>query len=295
MPTALVTGTSTGIGEACAARLAERGWTVYAGVRRTEDGDRLVARHTGDLRPVILDVMVRDQMRRVIDDIASAVGSTGLQGLVNNAGVGVGGPVEYLTEDDWRYVFDVNFFAVIALTQLAIPLLRTGRGRVVNIGSMGGRLSAPGLAPYSASKHALEAVCESMRHEFSRSGTPIRISLVEPGAVRTAIWDKADTTADQVEHSLGAEGRQRYQWLVDDARGFIAEGRERGVPPDAVAEVVHQALTTPRPKARYLVGPDAKVGGHVIARAPDRLRDALVDLNSRRSERIGRDLANRER
>ena len=294
MPTALVTGTSTGIGEACAARLAERGWTVYAGVRRTEDGDRLTARHTGDLRPVLLDVLVRDQMRRVIDDIASTVGSSGLQGLVNNAGVGVGGPVEYLTEDDWRYVFDVNFFAVVALTQLAIPLLRAGRGRVVNIGSMGGRLSAPGLAPYSASKHALEALCESMRHEFSRSGTPIRVALVEPGAVRTPIWDKADTTADQVEHSLGAEGRTRYQWLIDDARGFIAEGRERGVAPEAVAEVVHQALTAPRPKARYLVGPDAKVGGHVIARAPDRLRDALVDLNSRRSERLGKDLASRE-
>src|SRR5690348_17176482 len=121
MPTALVTGTSTGIGEACVARLAGHGWTVFAGVRREEDGRRLAAGRHGDVRPVILDVSDRDQMRRVVDDVAGAVGGAGLQGLVNNAGIGVGGPVEYLTEDDWRRVFDVNFFSVIALSQMAMP------------------------------------------------------------------------------------------------------------------------------------------------------------------------------
>lgn len=158
MPNALITGTSTGIGEACVARLAELGWTVYAGVRRAEDGDRLKAQHSGDVRPVILDVQSRDDMRRVLDDIAHDVGDRGLQALVNNAGVGTGGPVEYVTEEDWRWVFDVNFFGVVALTQAAIPLLRAGHGRVVHIGSIGGRVSSPGLAPYSASKHALEAL-----------------------------------------------------------------------------------------------------------------------------------------
>jgi len=232
-------------------------------------------------------------MRGVVDDVAVAVGGAGLQRLVNNAGIGVGGPVEYLTEDDWRRVFDVNFFSVIALTQMAMPLLRAGRGRIVHIGSVGGRLAAPGLAPYSASKHALEALAESTRHELARSGSPVRVSLVEPGAVKTAIWTKADATADEIEEALGTEGRERYQWLVDEARGFIDDSRERGVEPGAVAEVVEQALTSTRPKARYLVGPDAKVGGHVIARAPDRLRDALVDLNSRRSERRGRGLGPR--
>ena len=115
--------------------------------------------------------------RRVIDEIADEVGDRGLQALVNNAGVGVGGPVEYVTEDDWRWVFDVNFFGVVALTRSAIPLLRAGHGRIVHIGSIGGRLASPGLAPYSASKHALEALAEAQRHEFARSGTPIRVAL----------------------------------------------------------------------------------------------------------------------
>jgi NAD(P)-dependent dehydrogenase (short-subunit alcohol dehydrogenase family) len=293
MPSALVTGTSSGIGEACAARLAGQGWTVFAGVRRDEDGRRLVAELPGDVRPVILDVDDRARMREVVDEIGTSTGTAGLQGLVNNAGIGVGGPVEYLSEADWRRVFDVNFFAVIALTQMTMPLLRTGRGRIVNIGSIGGRLAAPGLAPYSASKHAVEALCESMRHELARSGSPVRISLVEPGAVKTAIWAKADATADEIETALGDEGRARYGWLIDEARGFIADSRERGVEPAAVAEVVEHALTALQPKARYLVGADAKVGGHVISRAPDRVRDALVALNSRRSERRGRELTDR--
>ena len=103
----------------------------------------------------------------------------GLQALVNNAGIGVGGPIEYVTEADWRKVFDVNLFGVVALTNAAMPLLRAGKGRIVHIGSIGGRISSPGLAPYSASKHAIEALAETQRHEFKRSGTPIRVALIE--------------------------------------------------------------------------------------------------------------------
>src|SRR5262245_5774635 len=121
MPNALITGTSTGIGEACVARLAERGWTVYAGVRKADDGDRLKTQQAGDVRPVMLDVANRDDMTRVVSDISAEVGDRGLQALVNNAGVGVGGPVEYVTEEDWRWVFDVNLFAVVALTRATIP------------------------------------------------------------------------------------------------------------------------------------------------------------------------------
>jgi len=121
-------------------RLAEHGWTVFAGVRRAEDGDRLKAEVTGDVRPVILDVSDRDHTRRVIADLEREIGTSGLHGLVNNAGVGGGGTLEYVTEDDWRWVFDVNLFGVVALTKAAIPLLRAGRGRIVHVGSIGGRL-----------------------------------------------------------------------------------------------------------------------------------------------------------
>ena len=291
MPNALITGTSTGIGEACVARLAELGWTVYAGVRRAEDGDRLKAQHSGDVRPVILDVQNRDDMRRVLDEIAHDVGDRGLQALVNNAGVGTGGPVEYVTEEDWRWVFDVNFFGVVALSQAAIPLLRTGHGRMVHIGSIGGRVSSPGLAPYSASKHALEALAESQRHEFMRSGTPIRVALIEPGEVSTAIWDKSDQVTDAAERALDEIGRKRYQWLIDQARGFIAEGREKGVPASKVADAVQHALTADKPKARYLVGFDAKLAGHIVTKLPDKARDAFVRTGSARWEKRGRNLA----
>jgi NAD(P)-dependent dehydrogenase (short-subunit alcohol dehydrogenase family) len=288
MPSALITGTSTGIGEACAARLAAKGWTVYAGVRRAEDGDRLKSQHTGDVRPVILDVSDRDDMQRVLAVIEQDSSGKGLQGLVNNAGVGVGGPVEYVTEEDWRFVFDVNLFAVVALTRMAMPLLNAGKGRIVHIGSIGGRLASPGLGPYSAAKHAVEALAESQRHELVLSKSPVRVALVEPGEVKTAIWDKADDSADELERTIDAEGRKRYQWLIDQTRGFIAEGRSKGVPPDKVAEAVEHALTASRPKARYLVGPDAKLMGHLVTRLPDRARDALIGVGSRRWQKLGR-------
>ena len=290
MPNALITGTSTGIGEACVARLAERGWTVYAGVRKTDDGDRLKVQHAGDVRPVILDVSKPDDITRVVSEISAEVGDRGLHALVNNAGVGVGGPVEYVTEADWRWVFDVNLFGVVALTRASIPMLRTGHGRIAHIGSIGGRVASPGLAPYSASKHALEALAEAQRHEFKRSGPPIRVALIEPGEVKTAIWDKADTSADEITLALDDVGRKRYQWLLDQSRGFIDEGRQKGVPASKVADAVEHALTSDKPKARYLVGPDAKLSGHVITRLPDQLRDALVRFSSTRWEKRGRNL-----
>jgi len=187
-------------------------------------------------------------------------------------------------------VFDVNLFGVVALTKAATPLLRAGRGRIVHVGSIGGRTASPGLGPYSASKHALEAVAEAQRHEFALSKTPIRVSLIEPGEVKTAIWDKADTSADEVERALDDVGRRRYQWLLDGSRGFIAEGREKGVAPTKVADAVEHALTASRPKARYLVGPDAKLIGHVVTRLPDRVRDVFIAFGNKRWEKAGRKL-----
>jgi len=290
MPNALVTGTSTGIGEACATRLAERGWTVYAGVRRADDADRVKAQITGDVRPVILDVSKRDDVQRVIETIDQDVGATGLQGLVNNAGVGVGGPVEYVTEEDWRWVFDVNLFGVVALTKAAMPLLRAGTGRIVHVGSIGGRYASAGLGPYCASKHALEALAESQRHELGRLDPPLRVSLIEPGEGKTAIWDKGDVTVDEGEKILDDAGRARYQWLFDQSRGFIDEGRNKGVPASKVADAIEHALSADRPNARYLVGPDAKLAGHLITRLPDRLRDRVTGVAAARWEKRGRKL-----
>jgi NAD(P)-dependent dehydrogenase (short-subunit alcohol dehydrogenase family) len=195
-----------------------------------------------------------------------------------------------VSEEDWSWVFDVNLFGVVALTRAATPLLRLGNGRIVHIGSVGGRISTPGLAPYSASKHALSALAEAQRHEFARSDTPVAVSLVEPGEVKTAIWDKGDAQVDDIERALDDVGRQRYGWLLDQTRGFIDEGRERGITPEKVARVIEHALTANRPRARYLVGPDAKLFGHIVARVPDRARDALVRIGCQRWEKRGRNL-----
>ena len=139
----LITGSSTGIGEACTARMAAAGWRVYAGVRKPADGERLVASHPGDIEPVIIDVCDRASIDAAIAHITAS--GTGLHGLVNNAGISGGGPVEVLDVEDWRKVFETNFFGLLAVTKAAFPLIDAADGRFVHIGSIAGRVAAPGL------------------------------------------------------------------------------------------------------------------------------------------------------
>lgn len=276
----LVTGASSGIGEACALHLAARGWLVFAGVRRIEDGERVQAAASGAVEPVLLDVTDAGGVERVLADIRTRTGGR-LTAVVNNAGIAVGGPIEYLPLDDWRRQFEVNVFGQLAVTRAALPLIRTAgsAGRVVFIGSIGGRLSTPLLAPYDASKFALEAIAESLRHELRPSG--IKVVLVEPGGVKTPIWEKGRRSADEIEASLSAEARERYGWAVAGVRKGIDMQERQGVAPGRVAQVVENALTTPRPRARYLVGLDARATAVVARVLPDSARDAVVRLVTR--------------
>jgi NAD(P)-dependent dehydrogenase (short-subunit alcohol dehydrogenase family) len=271
----LVTGASSGIGEACALHLAARGWLVFAGVRRLEDGERVQAAASGAVEPVLLDVTDADGVERVLADIRTRTGGR-LTAVVNNAGIAVGGPIEYLPLDDWRRQFEVNVFGQLAVTRAALPLIRTAgsSGRVVFIGSIGGRLSTPLLAPYDASKFALEAIAESLRHELRPSG--IKVVLVEPGGVRTPIWEKGRRSADEIEASLSAEAKERYGWAVAGVRKGIDMQERQGVAPGRVAQVVENALTNARPRARYLVGLDARATAVVARVLPDSARDAVV-------------------
>jgi NAD(P)-dependent dehydrogenase (short-subunit alcohol dehydrogenase family) len=271
----LVTGASSGIGEACALHLAARGWLVFAGVRRLEDGERVQAAASGAVEPVLLDVTDADGVERVLADIRTRTGGR-LTAVVNNAGIAVGGPIEYLPLDDWRRQFEVNVFGQLAVTRAALPLIRTAgsSGRVVFIGSIGGRLSTPLLAPYDASKFALEAIAESLRHELRPSG--IKVVLVEPGGVKTPIWEKGRRSADEIEASLSAEAKERYGWAVAGVRKGIDMQERQGVAPGRVAQVVENALTNARPRARYLVGLDARATAVVARVLPDSARDAVV-------------------
>ena len=266
----LITGSSTGIGEACTSRLAAAGWKVYAGVRRSEDGDRLTASYTGDIEPVIIDVCEQASIDAAIAHITAA--GAGLDALVNNAGVGAGGPVEMLDVDDWRSVFETNFFGLVALTKAAFPLIDAADGRFVHIGSIAGRVASPGLGPYAASKHAVAALNWSLRAELAGIGR-MTSSVVEPGEIKTAIWGKAEQQIDDTTNRLERDGlTERYRWLTDMFRGFLAEANEKAIEPDKVAEAVEHALTSKRPKARYVIGTDAKIQSK-LALLPDRARE----------------------
>jgi len=269
--TVLVTGASTGIGEACALHLASLGFGVLAGVRREEDSRRL-AEHPG-VTPVMLDVTDAGAISAAAERAAAAGGGR-LAGLVNNAGIAVAAPLELVPIDELRRQLEVNVVGQVAVTQAMLPLLRAARGRVVNIGSVGGLVAVPMLGAYAASKFALEAITDALRREVASQG--VRVAIVEPASVRTPIWDKSEGAADEMAVGAGDEAERLYGPLIRAIRAGAAQARVEGVPPRAVAEVVAEALTAPRPRTRYPVGREAR-GRAIAARVlPDRALDRAI-------------------
>ena len=271
----VVTGASTGIGEACARHFDAEGATVFAGVRRDADGDRLREGSSDRLRPVTLDVTDAAQIDAAFDEIGAAVGVRGLDGLVNNAGVARGGPLEFLAVDEWRDQFEINVFGQVAVTRRAIPLIRPARGRIVFIGSIASRVSTPFMGPYAASKHAIAAVAEALRHELRPWG--IKVSLVEPGVIATDIWGKGRETLARLDDELPAAAHELYGSVFDEFRSSIDKNDGGGIPAIDVARKVAHALTAPRPKSRYLVGTDALVAGYADRLLPDAVMDVVVE------------------
>lgn len=274
MRAVVVTGASSGIGEACALRLDREGWRVFAGVRKEADAERLKQQASGRLTPVIIDVTNEASVRSVADTVGSALGSAGLSGLVNNAGVSVPGPLEFLTPEDLRRQLDVNVVGQIAVTQAFLPLIRKANGRIVNIGSIAGRMSTPFLGPYNASKFAMEALTDSLRQELRPWG--IHVAVVEPGSIATRIWEKGQAAADELEHNLPEEAMRLYGKAFSAMREAARKFEEAGIPPNEVAKFVEHALTAASPKTRYVVGRDAQVQRVIAKVVPDRLRDRMV-------------------
>ena len=272
MDSILVTGASTGIGRACALQLASAGHQVFAGVRSEQDVAALADQGTALLHPVLLDVTDQDQIDAVAERIAKEPG--GLHGVVNNAGVARGGPLEYLPVDVWREQFEVNVFGQVAVTRAMLPMIREAGGRIVFIGSIGGRMATMMMGPYNASKFAIEAIGESLRAELRPWG--IHVSVVEPGAVKTDIWEKGRQTADQLERELPAEGLTRYAAHVAAVRKGIEMQDKAGVEPAKVAEAVDHALFAARPKTRSVIGAPARVQSVMVRGLPDTWREAVV-------------------
>lgn len=182
----VITGASSGIGQACALRLHQSGFHVFAGVRAKADAQTIRLRGEQRLQPLFLDVTISESIAAARETVEASVHPGGLSGLVNNAGIPLGGPLEFLDLDDIRCQFDVNFFGAISVTQAFLPLLRRARGRIVNMSSSGGLLALPFMGPYAASKFAMEAISDSLRVELKPWG--ISVSVVEPGAIATPIW-----------------------------------------------------------------------------------------------------------
>jgi NAD(P)-dependent dehydrogenase (short-subunit alcohol dehydrogenase family) len=270
----VVTGASTGIGAACALDCAGRGMTVFAGVRDHRAGEALAAKGGPSLIPIMLDVTDESSIMRSVEVVQRVVGEGGLGGLVNNAGIVIGSPLEVIPLPQLRKQLEINVIGQIAVTQAFLPLLRRGRGRIVNMGSIAGRGTIPLLGPYSASKYALEALTDALRMELQPWG--IQVSIIEPGAIATPIWEKSAKEAEDLEASVGEEAKALYGEAVIRIREAIAQAAQRAIPPEAVVRAVHHALTASRPHTRYLVGADAKLRAWMVKWLPDRVQDRVL-------------------
>ncbi len=302
----LVTGSSKGIGRATTILLARRGYSVFAGVRSTEDAEALSREAPERITPLMLDVTKRGDREAALATVTSTVGDEGLYALVNNAGIAVAAPIEFVPIEDLELQFRVNLFGLVAVTQGCLPLLRRqaaanvpagnqgehrrgGREaqrraprrrapRVINISSIGGRIAFSPSGPYTASKFALEAITDSLRLEVEPQG--IRVIAIEPGTVTTPLWDRALEIGITMRDKMPAEALRLYGQLLDQAERHARRAPDRGVPAERVAAVIARATEVQRPRTRYLVGADAKLAARLIAPLPDRLRDALLRLRS---------------
>jgi NAD(P)-dependent dehydrogenase (short-subunit alcohol dehydrogenase family) len=270
----LITGASTGIGEATALRLDEIGFRVFAGVRKAEDGERLRKAASERLRIIQpLEVTDADQIAAAARIVEEELAGAPLRGIVNNAGIAVGGPLEAIALDDFRKSLEVNTTAALAVSQAFIPLLRESKGRIVNMSSIGGRVAQPFAGPYIASKHAIEAINDVLRLELLEWG--IDVIAIEPGTVATPIWGKGSSQAEELIANMTPEQRELYGKRGEKMAKLLARQDKRGVPPSKVADAVEHALTAKRPKTRYLVG-DARMLLALKTLLPTRLLDRLL-------------------
>jgi NAD(P)-dependent dehydrogenase (short-subunit alcohol dehydrogenase family) len=265
---AVVTGSSSGIGEACVRRLAASGWQVIAGVRSGADGEGLVDRIPGEVEPVILDVTDEPQ----IAELARRLRDAPLAALVNNAGIALSMPLEFLPLAEFRRQIEVNVVGQVAVTRALLPSLRLARGRIVYIGSIAGRSALPMLSAYAASKHAIEAVTDALRLELEPFG--IQVTVIEPGTIATPIWSKGAEQFRRIAPDLPPEIETLYGERMRAFRAAAAAAGRRGAPADDVARLVARVLDARRAPTRCVVGRDAHLRA-LIERLPTQIRDRV--------------------
>jgi len=267
----IITGASSGIGAATARELARQGFHVLAGVRRDQDADAI--RGPG-IEPLIIDITNPDHIRALAARVHEDPQDRAVRALVNDAGIGVNAPVEVFALDEWRRLFEVNFFGHVAVTQTLLPVLIRSKGRVINISSVGGKIAMATYGPYAAAKFALEAVSDSLRREIAPFG--VEVVVVEPGAVKTKIAGRAIATAHEVAAAMTPEQRQRYGRLVQAITAQAASvTKSSGLSADAAAKVLAKAVTARKPRTRYTIGREAALLP-LLAIMPDRMLDRVL-------------------
>jgi len=270
----VITGASTGIGAACALHLDKLGLRVFAGVRRQTDAEALKSKASSRLVAIALDVADSLSVSTAASAVAGAVGDAGLDGLVNNAGVVVTGPVEFLPLPELRRQLEINVVGQVAVTQAFLPLIRAARGRIVNMGSIAGRLATPFSSAYGASKFALEALTDALRLELAPWG--ISVSIIEPGAVATPIWEKGMKNGAAMLAAAPPEALVLYAEALEAFKRTSEHAAKNAADPMDVARAVEHALTAAKPKTRYVVGRQARIGAAMALLVPDRMRDTMV-------------------
>ena len=266
----LITGSSTGIGRASALRLDKEGFQVFAGVRKSSDGDALRNASSGNLIPLILDVRESESIAKAVETVSEKTNGE-LFGLMNNAGISAGSTVELTPVSALRDVLEVNFIGYFALTKAFLPLLRRSRGRIVNTGSVFGLTALPGVSAYAASKYAVEAISESLRVELRPFG--ISVSVLEPGAIATEIWKKVTAQNEELIANANPDTYKLYAPLMQSGKNIIE--KQKYLSPEAVAERVYHAFTARKPKNHYVVGMDAKLF-ILIESLPEKVRDWMM-------------------
>ena len=269
----VITGASTGMGEHCAVGLAQRGYRVFAGVRKATDGDSLRAQGGASLEPLILDVTKEAQVHDAARTVEQALAGAPLMALWNNAGITVNGPLEFVPLDELRRQLEVNVVGQVAVTQAFLPMLRRARGRILITGSVGGFFTTPMLIPYCMSKFAMEAMADGLRRELRPHG--IEVTLLEPGGIKSKIWDKGISESEEAVRKAPPQMMEIYGGLVNALRRLAPQMERDAHSPQAVLDCVVHALESPRPKTRYRMGHNSTVQ-RIVSFLPDRWQDALV-------------------
>lgn len=270
----LITGTSTGIGRATALYLDQMGFYIIATVRKEDDAEELQAAASSHLRTLLLDVTNATSLARAEEALEQHLGNQGLWGLVNNAGVAITGPLEFVPLDQMRQLFEVNLFGVLAVTQICLPFLRQAQGRIINVSSTASIVVAPFHGPYSSSKSSLNALSNALRLELRPFG--IQVSTLVCGIIKTPIWTKGREESDRVWKNMPMDAEELYGARYHQLRSYFHQLGQDGVPPEKAARIIADALTTDRAKQTYYIGSDAWKYRLLNKISGERLRDWII-------------------